>query len=166
MAFRTSSNQERDRDRRLTGFSRDLTPRVATAEANIAALLASVAALQAVDEPLAKLIGANFNSTADQAITGLPAKYVMRRIVVTNASVSLTTAAGGIYTAASKGGTVVVAAAQAYSALTAAGKFKDLTLEAVVGTDVLTATTLYLSLTTAQGAPATGDVYIFGDPLP
>ena len=114
---------------------------------------------------LASLISANFNSTADQAITlhtGI-SKYIIRRIVVTNASLSLTTAAGGVYGAAAKSAPIIVAAAQTYATLTAAAKFKDLTLEAVVGTDILTATTLYLSLTTAQGAAATADVFIFGD---
>ena len=79
---------------------------------------------------LGKLIGANMNSTADQQITMFsnPSKFILRRIVVTNASVSLTTAAGGVYTAASKGGTAVVAAAQAYSSLTASTLFLDLTL--------------------------------------
>ena len=63
---------------------------------------------------LGKLIGANMNSTADQQITMFsnPSKFILRRIVVTNASISLSTAAGGVYTAASKGGTAVVAAAR------------------------------------------------------
>lgn len=114
---------------------------------------------------LGSLIGADMNSTGDQVITiesGVT-KYIIRRIVVTNASISLTTAAGGIYTNAAKAGTVVVAAAQVYSALTAAAKFKDLTLEAIVGTDILTATMIYLSLTTGQGAPATASVFVFGE---
>ena len=109
---------------------------------------------------------ADFNSTADQAIPVNAGRYIIRRIVVNNASVNLTTAAGGVYTATAKGGTAVVAAAQVYAALTAAGKFADLTLAAVVGTDILTAATLYLSLTVAQGSAATADVYIFGDALP
>ena len=79
---------------------------------------------------LGSLIAANFNSTADQQITifSNPSKYIIRRIVVTNASASLSTAAGGIYTAVSKGGTAVVAAAQAYSTLTGSTLFLDLTL--------------------------------------
>lgn len=116
---------------------------------------------------LANLTGANFNVTTDQALTlqtGVT-RYIIRRIIVDNASISLTTAAGGIYTNAAKAGTVIVAAAQVYSALTASTKFKDLTLEAVVGTDILTATTIYLSLTTAQGAAATANVWVFGENL-
>lgn len=114
---------------------------------------------------LGSLIAADFNSTADQAITiasGVT-KYIIRRIVVTNASISLTTAAGGVYGNAAKSAPIIVAAAQVYTALTAAAKFIDLTLEAVVGTDILTQATIYLSLTTGQGVAATANVYVFGE---
>lgn len=114
---------------------------------------------------LGKLATANFNTTADQPITINATKYVVRRIIVTNCSASLTLAAGGFYTATSKGGTAVVAAAQLYSALTAATKYLEATLQNVA-TDVLTATPLYLSLTVAQGGAATCDVYVIGDSLP
>lgn len=109
---------------------------------------------------------ADFNSTADQAIPISVAKYVVRRIVVVNASTSLTLAAGGFYTGANKSGTTVVAATQVYTALTGSTKFIDATLAAGVTGDVLTAATLYFSLTTGQGAAATADIYIFGDVLP
>lgn len=111
---------------------------------------------------LGVLTGADFNVTTDQAITIAATTYIVTGIIVTNASISLDTAAGGVYTAASKGGTAVVAAAQVYSALTASTKYLSLTLEAVAGTDVFSATTLYLSLTSAQGAAATADVYVLG----
>ena len=114
---------------------------------------------------LASLLGADFNVTTDQAITIPAGRWIVRKIVVDNASISLTTAAGGIYTATSKGGTAIVAATQVYSALTASGKFLDLTLAAGMATDILTATTIYFSLTTAQGAAATGDIFIIGDRL-
>lgn len=119
---------------------------------------------------LGSLIAANFNSTADQIITIFdnPAKYIVRRIIVTNASTSLTTAAGGVYTAASKGGTAIVAAAQAYTSLTASTLFLDLTLSATGNASTTVKSSipnLYLSLTTAQGAAATADVYVYGDIL-
>ncbi len=115
---------------------------------------------------LGQLKLADMNVTSDQEIKIGAARYVVRRIVVDNASISLTTAAGGIYTGAAKSGTTVVGAAQAYVALTAASKFLDLTLDAGIATDVLTAATLYFSLTTGQGAAATADVRVFGDALP
>lgn len=114
---------------------------------------------------LASLIGANMNTTADQAITMPAGKWIVRKIVVTNASVSLTTAVGGFYTAAAKGGVAIVAATQIYSALTTNTKFTDLTLTATMATDILTNTTTYFSLTTAQGVAATADIFIIGDRL-
>lgn len=119
---------------------------------------------------LGSKIAADFNSTSDQIITifSNPSKYIVRRIVVTNASTSLTTAAGGVYTAASKGGTAIVAASQVYTSLTASTLFLDLTLSATGNASTTVKSSipnLYLSLTTAQGAAATADVYVYGDIL-
>ena len=116
---------------------------------------------------LGELISADMNSTADQQIVifSAPAKYIIRRIVVTNASISLTTAVGGIYPQVSKGGTAIVANSQAYSSLNATTKFIDLTIASgyTSGGSILTAKSIYLSLTTPQGAAATADVYVYGD---
>ena len=112
---------------------------------------------------LGRLIGANMNITTDQAISiNLEAgtKYVIEKIIVTNASANLTLAAGGVYTAAAKGGSAVVAAAQVYSALSSSALFLSLTL--AIATTVRTESPLYLSLTTGQGAAATADVYVIG----
>lgn len=106
------------------------------------------------------------NSTADQAIPiQKAAKYVVRRIVVTDASTSLgaSAVAGGVYTAASKGGVAIVAADQAYTALTGATKILDLTIAA--GADYRTAQTLYFALSVAHGSAATANVYVFGEVL-
>lgn len=115
---------------------------------------------------LGRLLGANMNVTTDQpfALTqwALLNAFRITKITAKNASISLTTAVGGIYPAASKGGTAVVANTQAYSGLTSAALALDLTLAA--GTTVYSAAqALYLSLTTAQGAAATVDLYVFGD---
>lgn len=114
---------------------------------------------------LGKLTSANFNSTADQAIAIAARRYVIRKILVTNASLSLDTAVGGLYDATSKGGNAVVAATQVYSALTSSTKFVDLTLAAPATGSIQTVANIYFSLTTPQGAAATGDIYIFGDVL-
>lgn len=119
-----------------------------------------------VDQLLGKLIGANMNVLTDQAIpiTRIGTqKYLITKIVVTNASTSLTAADGGIYTATSKGGTAVVAATQVYTALTSATVALDLTLAV---NNTYTVSNLYLSLTGTQGAAATADVYVFGIILP
>lgn len=158
----------------VQAFNTNLTTFAAIApSANVQSLLGSAnyAAARALLDVLPRygllgsLIGADMNTTADQAIaiaSGIT-KYIIRRIVVTNASTSLTTAAGGVYGAAAKSAPVIVAATQVYSALTASAKFKDLTLEAVVGTDILTATTIYFSLTTPQGGAATASIFVFGE---
>lgn len=117
---------------------------------------------------IGRLIGANMNSVADQVIDtmlGANPKYVVRKIIVTNPSATLATslAAGGIYTGASKGGSVVVGAGQLYTALTGATKFLDAAL--ALTSDTLTSTALYFSLSVAHGSAATTDVYIFGDVL-
>jgi hypothetical protein len=107
---------------------------------------------------LVTLTGADFNSTADQAIT-LPAQlWRITRITVTNASTNMTTAAGGFYTAASKGGTAIVAAAQVYTALINA----SVVLTCTIAVPANVVTPIYLSLTTGQGAAATADVRVYG----
>jgi hypothetical protein len=114
---------------------------------------------------LGSLTGASLNATADQAIPIVAGKYVIRRIVVTNASGTPSLAVGGIYTGASKGGTALVAATQVFSGLTSGTASVDLTIAAAGIGVALTAAQLFLSLTTAQGSAMTADVFIFGDAL-
>lgn len=114
-----------------------------------------------VNRVLWSLIGANMNTTADQALSAaFPfSTFIIDRIIASNASTSLTLAAGGIYTTTSKGGVAVVAAAQVYSALTGATPTVALTLG---NTDVRSNAAFYLSLTTGQGGAATADLRIIG----
>lgn len=110
------------------------------------------------------LIGANFNTTADQAIAINPAvtKFRVSEIDVTGCSTSLTLAAGGFYSAASKGGTAIVAAAQVYSALTGSTLVANPTVSATGGGTAWTLSTIYFALTTAQGGAATCNIAIYG----
>lgn len=119
-----------------------------------------VAPALGVNRLLFSLIGANMNTTADQALVAAFGftNYIIDRIIAMNASTSLTLAAGGIYTAASKGGTAVVANTQLYSALTGATPTVPLTLNSTS----LRTTGLILALTTAQGGAATADIMVFG----
>lgn len=110
---------------------------------------------------IGRIIGANMNSTADQAITLMAGSWKIEGVYVTTPSVSLTTAAGGFYTAAAKGGTAIVSAGQVYSTLTAATDVLGCTMAA---TPTITNNTMYLSLTTGQGSAATADVFVFGRP--
>lgn len=125
----------------------------------------SSGALPSASRLLGKRTGADMNSTADQAITINAAKYLIRSIVVFDSSGSLTLAAGGVYTGAAKTGTILVAAAQVYAALTVATKILPLTLTAAATADYLAATSLFLSLTVAQGAAMTATVAVYGDDL-
>ena len=118
---------------------------------------------------LGHIKAANMNSTADQAFTmNVPAtaiKFGISKILVTNPSISLTTAAGGVYDTASKGGNAIVANTQVYTALTAATKLLALTIAAAGSGNTFSVAPI-LSLTTAQGAAATADFYLFGEILP
>lgn len=117
----------------------------------------------ATQRVLFNLLSANMNTTADQAFTKLGAftNYNITSIIVTNVSTSLTLAAGGIYGAASKSVPIIVAAAQVYSGLTGATVILNPTI-AAGGLALLSASGLFLSLTTGQGGAATADFYICG----
>lgn len=116
---------------------------------------------------LGRLEGANMNTTSDQIIniSGDFTKYIVRKIVVCNASANMTLVAGGIYTGISKTGTTVVSALQSYTSLSGSTKWIDLTLASGVTGDIISTNVLYLSLTTAQGSVAFADFYLFGDML-
>jgi hypothetical protein len=130
-------------------------------------------AAPAAQRVLAAMSGANFNSTADQPIA-IPQRitaFQLTSIIITHASISLTTAVGGFYPAASKGGTPIVAASQAYSALTTSDKLMTATLASFGSTTRFSSSNLgsiggflqiWLALTTPQGAVASADVYLVG----
>ena len=119
---------------------------------------------------LGSSLGIDFNATGDNGITianiSSASGIILTSIMVTNASTSLTTAAGGVYDAVGKGGNVIVAASQAYSTLTASSKYLNLTFASYGQSAVFSpAQTIYLSLTTPQGGAATADVYLIGYPF-
>lgn len=109
--------------------------------------------------------GVDMNVTTDQALTknGTFTNYMVTQIQFVNPSTSLTTAVGGIYSAAAKGGDALVANTQVYTSATNATSTQTLTRTAQCG--LRSDAALYLSLTTPQGAAATGDLYLFGVPL-
>lgn len=118
---------------------------------------------------LATLLNADFSSTSDQPIllpTTLQA-FQLTGILVTNASLSLTTAVGGFYPEASQAGSQIVSAAQTYSALTASTLLMAATLTAYAAAQRFSRTQLpdwaiYLSLTTPQSLACTVDIYLLG----
>jgi len=127
----------------------------------------------AAQRVLASLRGANFNTTNDQPIA-IPQRvtaFALTGILVTNASLSLTTAVGGFYPQAAKAGTPIVAAAQAYSALTTANALLNATLAAFGSATRFSSANLgtiggllniWFSLTTAQPVAATADIFLIG----
>jgi hypothetical protein len=108
---------------------------------------------------LASYQGVNVNAAGD---TVLPinntSSYSVSNVVFTNASVSLTTALAGVFTAPSAGGTAIVANA-ALSAMTSASVVSQRT---VATTAAQTSQNLYVNVGTPQGAAATMDVFVYG----
>ena len=126
-------------------------------------------ALQSTKQVLATLLSADFDSIADQPLL-LPdsmTAFAITGIIVTNSQISLTTASGGFYPQAAKGGTAIVANSQVYSSLTDATKLLNCTVVAGALATYYTRSNvpdwaIYLSLTVAQGINATADVYLLG----
>jgi hypothetical protein len=124
----------------------------------------SVSTASNTQRQLCSIRAADFNSTADQLCV-LPAAvttYKIIEIFETNCSSSPGSAAGGVYTAASKGGTAIVAASQTFVTAQAIAPTIPNTLAANMATTRFTANPLYLSLTTPKGSAATCDMYVIG----
>lgn len=131
---------------------------------------AAARALTARVRLLGLALGVNLNAAnnTDVQIPIAATKYIVTSVLATNASISLTTAKVGLFTAAGAGGTAIVSAATVLTALTAATKFANLALNAGGGgpqTDTQSASPLFLNLSTQQGAAATADFYVFGQDL-
>lgn len=103
--------------------------------------------------------GVNANAVGDTAMPVINAtSYSALYVIKVNASISLTTAVGGVYTAAAAGGTAVLTPA----ALSGNTGPTVVVQTAPTTTAVQTAQTLFWRISTAQGAAATVDVYVFG----
>jgi hypothetical protein len=101
----------------------------------------------------------NLNTVGDTIAQILVSGRVsVQSIIVTNASVDLTTAQLAVYTGPAAGGTAVKTAYALTSNTTAA----KVVVTAATSTDAVTSTPLYIRCTTAQGAAATADVFIYG----
>ena len=108
---------------------------------------------------LAVATGVNANATGDTVLPIIDSSsYSVKFVVATNASISLSSAAAGVFTAPSAGGTAIVSNA-ALSALTGPTVVSERT---VASTAVQTGQNLYVNVGTAQGAAATLDVYVYG----
>jgi hypothetical protein len=130
-------------------------PGAATTVSNHPSNLATNQALRLI----ASAQGVNLNAVADTIAPILGAGNVsVQSIIVTNASVDLTTAQLAVYTGAGATGTAVKSA----YALTGNTTAAKAVVTAATSTDVITGSPLYIRCTTAQGAAATADVFIYG----
>jgi len=101
----------------------------------------------------------NLNAVADTIAAVLDSGRVsVQSIIVTNASVNLTTAQLAVYSGAAATGTAVLSA----SALTDCTDSSVVKIFTASSTAAQTTTPLYLRCTTAQGAAATADVFVYG----
>ena len=108
---------------------------------------------------IASAQGVNLNAVADTIASILVAGRVsVQSIIVTNASVDLTTAQLAVYTGPGATGTAVKSA----YALTGNTTSAKTVVTAATSTDAITGTPLYIRCTTVQGAAATADVFIYG----
>ena len=130
-------------------------PGPATTNTNHPTNLATNQALRLI----ASAEGVNLNSVADTVATVLSSGRVsVQSIIVTNASVDLTTAQLAVYTGAAAAGTAIKTA----YALTGNTTAAKVVVTAATSTDAVTGTPFYIRNTTAQGAAATADVFIYG----
>ena len=107
---------------------------------------------------LAYYQGVNVNATGDTVLPIINStSYSVSNVIMTNASVSLSSAAAGVFTAPSASGAIVSNAA--LSALTGSTVVSQRT---VASTAAQTGQNLYVNVGTAQGAAATMDVYVYG----
>lgn len=135
----------------------------ASVRAKLNGMAARAAPLHGTETLLFKLEGADLNSTADQTFDKVFdfTEFVPVRVMAMGASSAITTAQGGIYTAPSKGGSVIVLAMYAWGQLTSTSKVSYPTI-ANSGSAKFDTETIYLSLTTPMGSAATCDIYVLG----
>jgi hypothetical protein len=108
---------------------------------------------------IASAQGVDLNAVADTIAPILVAGNVsVQSIIVANASISLTTAQLAVYTGPGATGTAVKSA----YALSGNNSTTAVVVTAATSTASITTTPLYIRCTTAQGAAATADVFIYG----
>jgi hypothetical protein len=109
---------------------------------------------------IASAEGVNLNAVADTVanIVNASGSVSVASIIVANASISLTTAELAVYTGPAASGTAIKTA-YALSGNTSSAK---VVVTAATSTDLVSGGKLYLRCTTAQGAAATADIFVYG----
>lgn len=110
-----------------------------------------------------KIVNINAGALTDAAtITGMPARYIVRRVTFDNASSTPTLSTVGVFTGTGGTGTTVVTA-QALSSMNASTVLVDVPL--AITTTVLTSSSLVIRNIAAAGTAMTVDVTIEVTPL-
>lgn len=115
------------------------------------------------EQVVAYIKNADMTLTTDQAFTKVGGTFrysVTRVMAITRSGAFGIACAGGIYTAATKGGTALVAAGQSWATLTGANANAVATINATT----TTAATPFLSLTTGNTGALFADIVIWGVP--
>lgn len=113
------------------------------------------------EKRLGVLKGQSIGSTGDTVVSVQDgAKYIVRRITLSNFSGAATSANVGVYTEVSRGGTPA-AAAQVISGAAGTASYVNLTLSAQANANVFTAPALFFNVATAASG-VTCDVAIYG----
>ena len=109
---------------------------------------------------LASAQGVNLNSVGDTVanLVNDSGNVSVQSIIVANASVDLTTAQLAVYTGPGATGTAIKTA----YALSGNSTSAKVVVTAATSTDAIDVSQLYIRCTTAQGAAATADVFIYG----
>lgn len=109
---------------------------------------------------LASAQGVNLNSVGDTVASMVndSGNVSVQSIIVANASVDLTTAQLAVYTGPGATGTAIKTA----YALSGNSSSAKVVVTAATSTDAIDTNQLYIRCTTAQGAAATADVFIYG----
>lgn len=126
---------------------------------------------------LAFTVSVNFNTTGDTEIPlalspGGSSRYLVNSVIISGASHTLATAAGGMFTASGGGGVAVVTAASPITVSSSTDATTDNTqLMTVNFPDTRSYTlagqsSLFFRLATAEGTAATGNVTVIVTPLP
>ena len=117
-------------------------------------------------------INFNASNSDNPLLINLPAgytRYRIHQILISNASQTLSTATCGVFTQAAAAGVAIVTSGSSITVTQSAedtvNNMQALTINNQ-NTMSLIDTTLYFRVQTAQGAPATGTVTIFYQPLP
>lgn len=122
-----------------------------------------------LDGPIAFVEGVDLNTTGDTAFSVIPngsRKFIVTRIVVTNASANLSGGSlqYGIFEDPLEAGEVILAnGVNSATSLTAASKFIS---PASAQNDTIDTDTIYFHVEVANGSAATADVYLWGVAIP